>query len=320
MKARPVEDRAEFFKLSEKANGVFGSEKWMSRYGPALQLVGLYKDEQQLAGGFFYLDTKKFGLRFLKLPPYTPHCGLFFESNSSNPAARNSARKEVMKEVCDYIIHLNPALTVLAFSSSHIDLQPFIWQNFKVIPNYTYQISLNKNLAEIQAGFDSKNRNSISKVLKENPKIDYNLESPDDLLQFFQKALGKSGANIYSSELSSIFTTFHKQQGAFHLSVRSGGELQAIVYCLYDQQSCYYLLGGTSRSAGISGLNNLLLLKAIEKAKDLNCERFDFEGSMLPGVEKFFRSFGPELIPFYTINKAWKPLEIVLKFKKSHIF
>ncbi len=58
----------------------------------------------------------------------------------------------------------------------------------------------------------------------------------------------------------------------------------------------------------------------IEKAKELGCEVFDFEGSMLKGVERFFRSFGPELKPFYTINKAWKPIEVLLKFKKPHIF
>lgn len=320
MIARPVEDRSEFFRMSEKANGVFGSEKWLSIYGSALQLIGLYKDERQLAGGFFYLDTKKAGLRFVKLPPYTPHCGLFFENTSTNPSARNSARKEVMKDVCDYLIKLNPALTVLAFSTSHIDLQAFIWQNFKVIPNYTYHISLNKSLADIQAGFDSKNRNIISKVLKEQPEISLNQESPSDLSIFFTKALGKSGASIYNQELQQIFETFADFQGAFHFSVRSSAGILAAVYCVYDQQTCYYLLGGTARESGINGLNNLLLLKAIEKAQALNCVRFDFEGSMLPGVEKFFRSFGPELVPFYTINKAWKPLELLLKFKKPHIF
>jgi hypothetical protein len=41
---------------------------------------------------------------------------------------------------------------------------------------------------------------------------------------------------------------------------------------------------------------------------------------MLKGVEKFFRSFGPELVPYFTINKASLPLEILLKFKKRELF
>jgi len=320
MIAKKVVDTATFFRLSEQANGIFGSEKWLRIYGEELQLVGLYKDEKQLAGGFFYLAAKKAGLQFVKLPPYTPHCGLFFENVSTNPAAKNSARKEAMKVVCEYLLALRPAITVLALHASHIDLQPFIWNNFKVIPNYTYQISLKKDLLEIQSAFDSKNRNSIAKVLKDQPVVEVNNASASELLHFFTACLDKSGANIYTQELSRIFETFSDHVGAFHLSVRQTGQLQAAVYCVYDKKVCYYLLGGTTRDQSANGLNNLLILKAIEKAKELNCEVFDFEGSMLPGVEKFFRSFGPELLPFYTINKAWKPLELILKFKKPHIF
>lgn len=320
MIARKVEDSAEFFRLSEKANGVFGSRKWLSVYGPELQLVGLYKDERQLSGGFFYLAAKKGGLQFVKLPPYTPHCGLFYEDNSSNPSIKNSNRKEVMGVVCDYLRNINPALTVLAFSTSQIDLQPFIWNNFKVIPNYTYQLSLLKNLSEIQSGFDSKNRNVIAKVLKDQPDIICNGEMPLSLLNFFTESLDKTGANIYKQELAQIFSVYSDHVGAFHFSVRLEGRIQAAVYCVYDEETCYYLLGGTVREASANGLNNLLLLKAIEKAKELGCEVFDFEGSMLKGVERFFRSFGPELKPFYTINKAWKPIEVLLKFKKPHIF
>ena len=41
----------------------------------------------------------------------------------------------------------------------------------------------------------------------------------------------------------------------------------------------------------------ILEFPSIEKAKELGCSTFDFEGSMLKGVEKFFRGFGPELVP-----------------------
>jgi hypothetical protein len=42
-------------------------------------------------------------------------------------------------------------LTVLAFPFFHTDLQPFIWSNFKVIPNYTYRIDLRQSLESIKA-------------------------------------------------------------------------------------------------------------------------------------------------------------------------
>jgi hypothetical protein len=62
------------------------------------------------------------------------------------------------------------------------------------------------------------------------------------------------------------------------------------------------------------------VFKCIEKAKSLGCSVFDFEGSMLKGVEKFFRSFGPTMHPYYTVNKANIFLEMALKLKKRATF
>jgi len=64
----------------------------------------------------------------------------------------------------------------------------------------------------------------------------------------------------------------------------------------------------------------LLVQKSIEKAKQLGCQIFDFEGSMLKGVEIFFRNFGGKMEPYYTINKASLPIEMLLKFKKRELF
>jgi hypothetical protein len=35
-----------------------------------------------------------------------------------------------------------------------------------------------------------------------------------------------------------------------------------------------------------------------------NTKRFDFEGSMIENVERFFRSFGAVPIPYYNIKKT----------------
>ena len=80
------------------------------------------------------------------------------------------------------------------------------------------------------------------------------------------------------------------------------------------------MLGSVVKDSGLQGVNNLLVRESITAAKELGCSTFDFEGSMLEGVEKFFRSFGPELVPYYTVNKALLPLELALKFRKRELF
>jgi hypothetical protein len=62
------------------------------------------------------------------------------------------------------------------------------------------------------------------------------------------------------------------------------------------------------------------MYNSIEYAKQIKMPVFDFEGSMLPEVEKYFRDFGGVLTPYYTINKANRIIEIILKFIKPNIF
>ena len=309
-----------FCEKAEPAIGIFASKKWLSIYGNTLTLIGIYKDEHQLIGGFYFLNTKKYGLTFLKLPPYTPHCGLFFTSDSKNNSSINNFSKELMNELCIFFSYEKSALTVLAFPYTIIDFQPFIWEKYKVIPNYTYRINLERNIEDIKSNFDSKNRNVISKAIKEGVIVKENALSKEELYEFFIDSLNTTDANIYETELKNVFMKFSDDTNSFSLSAYKNNELLGNVFCVFDKNTCYYLLGGVNKKSGVQGVNNLLIQKSIEMAKDLSCKTFDFEGSMLKGVEKFFRSFGPDLVPYFTVNKASLPLEILLKFKKRELF
>ncbi len=300
--------------------GVFASKKWLSVYNAKLTFIGIFKDEHQLIGGFFYLKTKRFGASFIKLPPYTPHCGLFFINESKNYSSKSGFEKEVIDEVCNYISSQKSALNILAFPHTIKDLQPFIWNKYKVIPNYTYQLSLLKSIEEIKTDFDSKNRNVINKAIKEEVIVTENTLSKQQLYDFFISSLNNTDANIYEEELKNIFLKFSDSSNSFSQIAYKNEELLGVVFCVYDKNNCYYLLGGINKKSGIQGINNLLVLKSIEKAKQLGCSMFDFEGSMLKGVEKFFRSFGGQLIPYYTVNKATFFIEVLLKFKKRELF
>lgn len=317
---KPINSLDEFCNAAEPAIGVFGGKRWLQVYDERLSLVGIYKDDNQLLGGFYFLRVKKLGLSFFKLPPYTPHCGLFFNSQGTNQSSINSFSKEVITEVCGYISKENPSLTVLAFPSNVVDLQPFIWAKYKVVPNYTYRIDLLKPIEEIKSNFDSKNRNVINKAIKEEVMVDESKLTKDELYSFFSTSLSTTDANIYESELKNIFTRFSDSTNSFSMEARRNGQLLGVVFCIYDKNVCYYLLGGVDKSTGVQGVNNLLILKSIEKAKELGCKVFDFEGSMLKGVEKFFRSFGPQLVPYYTVNKGKLAVELLLKFKKRELF
>lgn len=314
-------DDPEFFAQHASIQlGVFGTALWLSIYGSSLKLIGIYKDEHQLIGGFYFMETKKFGASFIKLPPYTPHCGLFFNSESTNQSSRSNFSKEIMNEVVQFLQTKKASLTILAFPSAINDMQPFIWNKYKVVPNYTYRINLKNSMDDIRSHFDSKNRNVINKAIKEGVQVQKNALSKEALYDFFVETLSKTDASVYKTELKQIFLKFSNTTNSFSLTATLNTQVLGTVFCIYDKLNCYYLLGGVHKQSGVGGITNLLIQKSMEQAKELGCSVFDFEGSMLKGVEKFFRGFGPELVPYYTVNKAILPLELVLKFKKRELF
>ena len=100
----------------------------------------------------------------------------------------------------------------------------------KVIPNYTYRINLSNSIEDIKSNFDSKNRNVISKALKEEVVVTENSLKPEELLKFFKKSLLAAGANIYEDELKNIFLNFSDHSNSFSMIAKKGEEFFGAVF------------------------------------------------------------------------------------------
>jgi hypothetical protein len=320
LKAEPLKDISEYARHAQPALGFFSSAEWLGVYGDKLTAVGIYNDGGNLKGGFFHYKSTKAGLHILKLPPYSPHCGLFLRPDGTNPSTLLGFQKECIEAVASYLLKYRAALKMLSFPVGTEYMHPFLWNKFKVAPAFTYRFDLTRSIEQIRGGYDPKNRNTIAKAAKEHTVVRVNEEPADTLIEFFKSTLGASGANVYPVELTNILRTFVSSPQGITFSVRKGDTLLGAVFCVRDAAYCYYLLGGSRRGEGAGGVNALLVDRAIGFAREAGCTIFDFEGSMIPGVEKFFRGFGPQLTPYYSVYRAWLPLEIALKFVRREVF
>ena len=172
---------------------------------------------------------------------------------------------------------------------------------------------------EIEKRFSPEHRNSIKKAIKDGVEVklcdDYALVQKIILKTFSQK-----GESVNEENINSILFKIANPANSFAFTATLNGEIIAATFCLYDNKLCYYLLGGYSNESKQHGAGALCVYNSILKAKQLNIPAFDFEGSMIKEVEKYFRSFGGELVPYYTINKAKLPFEMILKFIKRELF
>ena len=57
--------------------------------------------------------------------------------------------------------------------------------------------------------------------------------------------------------------------------------------------------------------------EAIKLAKLKGLKTFDFEGSMHPPIEKYFRGFGGKVVPFFEVKKENTLGKLLLKVRKK---
>ena len=91
------------------------------------------------------------------------------------------------------------------------------------------------------------------------------------------------------------------------MAVDDEGRTHAALFTVFDSKTAYYLAGGGDPDLRDSGAMTLLLWDSIQHASGF-AEVFDFEGSMIPEIERFFRGFGGDLISCMKVSKSpWTP-------------
>ncbi len=312
-------EREAYFDLAKSLGSIFNSQQWLQVYVDDVKLIGIFDKQEKLSGGFFYFDGKRGFLKHISNPPFTPHIGLFFNIKSQNPAKQLSEQKAIMNSIADYFLNINPGILTISFQPKWIDMQAFIWKNFKVIPNYTYQTELSLSNDEFLQLCSPEKRNEIKKAIKDQitvaPEKDYSI-----VKQLVLKTYGRQNVNNDIKLLDRILFEFATPENSFALVARDNNKTVSCSFCIYDDNTAYYLLGGYDEDLKHTGAGSMVLQKSIEHAKELGLKLFDFEGSMLQEVEKFFRGFGGKLTPYFTVNRAKLPVELGLKFIKRSQF
>ena len=81
------------------------------------------------------------------------------------------------------------------------------------------------------------------------------------------------------------------------------GQVSAAILFGWDSESVYYVSGAADPKFRSSGVLSLLLWEGIKLASEKGLT-FNFEGSMIESIERYFRSFGAEQVPYYEIKKV----------------
>ncbi|MFC1755880.1 GNAT family N-acetyltransferase [Patescibacteria group bacterium] len=251
----------------------------------------------------YYFKHTMFG-KLLTIPTLTQSLGpLIKYPNKQKYSTKLSYEKEIYNNLIDKLPHFSDFRH--NFHHSIINWLPFYWRGFKQTTRYTYVINTDKNLADVWKNLDKKTRSEIKKAKKD--KI--TLKDGDNINTFYKfnkNSFDRKNNKIpYSLEL---FINLNKEiksnnSGKSIFALDSNNNIHAVIYFVWDESEFYYLAGGFDQKYKNSGAMSLLVWAGIEES--LKREKmFNFEGSMIENVEKFFRGFGAEQKTYFQISKT----------------
>jgi lipid II:glycine glycyltransferase (peptidoglycan interpeptide bridge formation enzyme) len=233
--------------------------------------------------------------------------------------ARLESRRDILAAMADFLDQRKHALVTLSLDPRIIDTLPFVWKNFKVVPRYTYILDLTVSLEDLKRNMSSTRRNDISKAARDGLVVRQTTD-PAIVRSLVQDTLARQHVHSNTKDLDAILFRFASENNSYAFTTYQDEMAIACCFIIHDARTAYYLLGGTCSNGKHHGGGALALSEAIAHAKKIGLSAFDFEGSMIPAIEKYVRGFGGQLTPYFSVNKAWYPLEMALKAPKRRLF
>lgn len=295
-------------------NSLFQQPWWLDAVAPGQWDEIIVKRGYESAARMPFFIKKKYGLTTLAMPPLTQTLGPWLRPSEAKYAKQLSEQKDLMNEL---IVQL-PEVDYFCQNFSHCitNWLPFFWAGFQQTTRYTYRIEDLSDLEKVWKGFLDNVRTDIRKAEKKViVRSDLGL---DKFLQVNAMTFDRQGIQLpytpnFVRNLDNACLEYNARKMFFAEDAQR--RIHAAIYMVWDSNTAYYLMGGGDPELRNSGATSLLIWKAIKFASTVS-KAFDFEGSMIEPVERFFRSFGGVQTPYYQISKMSRRMRIADHSKK----
>ena len=263
--------------------------------------VSLYENNENIIGAFAFPFKKKYNLKLISMPMLTLGLGIV--------AQNKSVTEDLLKQI--------PAFDLLdLYFLANENIEDLEWKGFKKNIRHTYHLNDITNTEKVFGNFNSSTRQQIRKAAKivsviENNNINllYKMVSLT-----FNRQKKKTPYSL--SYVKNIYEACKKNK-ACKLLVAKDKEENIHGACLlaYDKQTSYYVMGGSDPKYKSSAAYSLLMWEAIKEASK-HSKEFDFCGSTIPSIAKFFSGFGGEPREYLHVKKInSSALKLFLKLK-----
>ncbi len=290
--------------FAETAPGgtIFHTTQWLLLIDKNVEIF-IAEDEGRIKAGVALIKTKKNGVNSYHIPPYTQYFSPLYYAGDG--------KKQSLTEEHDSI----KAILGMLKQAKHLDFKlprghqsilPYHWKGFDTSVTITYTISglLENYLQELNKNKARELKKLWQLVQDGNLVIEQDVNEKE-LLQLLDQTTERKQFDARSSVVTNLVMNSKDSFAKKYLIRSKEHGLLAFGFFPYDSKAVYNLVNASARvnDPVLKTVNLLLLYQAIEFA--LNSGRkFDFEGSMLQGVESFCRLMGGKQEPIYRVQKS----------------
>lgn len=285
-KKEPIPIYSQYFYL----DAVCGRDNWD---------VLLFKKGGEIFASFPFYKKKKAIFKGIAQPKLTQFLGPYIKY----PKGQGSYKKlSWEKEIMDYFIKHLPKFDFfdIAFDYSITNWLPFYWQGFKQSTKYTYIIKKDANIDKLET-------NNRKRRRKKALKLGVEIIQSSNVEQFYKlnklTFIRQQRDIAYDLEfIKNLYNKLNQHNAVKMLFAKYQNRIIAANFLVEDKSCVYYLMGGIEPKYGDIGAMDLIQYESIKYAL-LKGKSFDFEGSMVESIEKYFRSFGAIQKPYLEIKK-----------------
>jgi hypothetical protein len=293
------------FSRAEPSLPIFSRDWWLdATAGPDAWNAALVKKGGEVVATMPYVLRRRYGMTVISQPVLTQKLGPWFRPSDSRSAKKLAEEKDLMQALIDQLPSFDHFIQNWHYGCTN--WLPFSWNGFEQTTRYTYVLNDLSAMEKLWSGFETSTRSECKKASER-----FQLRIRDDLsldafLKLNRLTFQRQGLPVpYSDELVYRLDAACAARGCrkFLIAVDPEERHHAGNYIVWDENSSYGLMNGADTAFRNSGGASLCMWAAIQYASGVT-KRFDFGGSMMESVERFFRGFGAMQLPYFNVRKT----------------
>ena len=262
--------------------------------------VVLLEEEGKTIAAHPYFLKKKGPFKYITMPHLCKYMGPFYADHIKAVEQKSQINQQLIK-LLPKVDHVNQN-----FHYEVLDVDVFVTNNFTCKECYSYRIEDLSDLEQVLKNFNSDYRNNKIKRAKSIVTIHHDLSIEEfykvNKMSFDRQEIAVPYSLPFLKKLDKVLA--EKNQRKIFYAKDIDNNIHSVVYLIWDNATAYYHIAGDDPVLRKSGSGILLVWEVIQYTKNvLGLNIFDFEGSMIPPIERVRKKFGASKKEYFNVTQ-----------------